>query len=116
MPYDPDLLPPIGGELMLHYFKNPSHAKLSLICSRAPKKRREKLETCPSTGWGLHIEEGIILGRLLWLMFALFVIGSLLFAILWTVLEHDVSGAFGVASWILTVGALTAALVQTNFG
>ena len=120
-PYDPGLRPPVGEELMTHLFYHPDHAhEKSIVCRRAPKKRREKLTICPekgtTRGWGVHLVEGILLVRALWLLFAVFTIGSLSFGVSWTVLKHDISGAFGVASWLVTFGGLTAALVQTAIG
>ena len=121
LPYDPGLLPPVGEQLMTHYFYYPDHApERPIVCDRAPKKRRERLTVCPekgtSLGWGVHLVEGILLSRALCLLFAVFMIGSLSFGVSWTVLKHDIPGAFGVASWLVTFGGLTAALAQTIVG
>jgi hypothetical protein len=120
-PYDPDLLPPVGEELMTHLFYYPSHAHdRSITCRRAPKKRRRRLTVCPdkgtNLGWGIHLVEGIVLSRALWLLFAVFILGSLAFGVSWSLLKHDISGAFGVASWMVTFGGLAAALVQATLG
>ena len=43
-------------------------------------------------------------------------LASFLFAVLWSNLEHDVQGGFGVASYIVTVLAVFVALVVNRAG
>ena len=112
-PYEPGSLP-VGPELMAHFFHHPDHASTQqFVCQRSPKKRRTKLETLSTTGWGISLEESMHIERTIWLLFMLFFLGSLAFGICWAVLEHDISGSFGVASYVVTAGGIAAALLQT---
>lgn len=118
--YQPyDLLPPVGGELMAHLFNHPEHANdISITCLRTPKKRKSKLTVCPrqgtSVGWGIQLVEGWVPFRVWMLVLFLFVLGSLVFGICWTVLEHDIQGAFAVAAYMVTLMGLVVGTVQAG--
>lgn len=116
--YEPcDLVPPVGENLMAHWFNHPEDADTeTMTCLLSPKKRKDKLKVCPkarrSVGWGIHIVEGWIILRL-WLLVMLFiVIGSLIFGVCWTILKSDIQGAFGVSAYIVTVLALVLGILQ----
>ncbi|KAI0857312.1 hypothetical protein F4860DRAFT_490180 [Xylaria cubensis] len=105
-PMPPDVIPPIGPNLLMHLFENPDHADVTLfLYKRFPKKMRAQLEACPmkgsSIGWGVEFVEGVN-----W--YAVFVSGllgfvfCLLFAVAWSAAKGDVQGGFGIASFLLT--------------
>ncbi|KAI0545854.1 hypothetical protein F4679DRAFT_559546, partial [Xylaria curta] len=105
-PMPPDVIPPIGPNLLMHLFENPDHADVTLfLYKRFPKKLRAQLEACPtkgsSIGWGVEFVEGVN-----W--YAVFVSGflgflfCLLFAVAWSAAKGDVQGGFGIASFLLT--------------
>ncbi|KAI3318876.1 hypothetical protein HD806DRAFT_526054 [Xylariaceae sp. AK1471] len=105
-PMPPDVIPPIGPNMLMHLFENPDHADVTLFMYRRfPKKLRAQLEACPlkgsSVGWGIEFVEGVN-----W--WAVFVTGCLGFlvclivAISWSVAKGDVQGGFGIASFLLT--------------
>ena len=120
--YEPyDLIPPVGENLMAHLFYHPEHAnEQAITCLRAPKKRKERLTVCPqhgtSVGWGIHLVEGWVVQRIWLLCLGLFITGSLAFGVCWTILKHDIQGAFAVAAWIIALVGLIAGCLQTSFG
>ena len=118
--YQPcDLIPPVGEHLMTHLFHHPEHAndEQPIAFLRTPKKKKEKLVICPqkgtSTGWGIQIVEGWIIGRLWLLALSLVVFGSMVFGICWSVLEKDLRGAFAVSAYIVALIALAIGTAQT---
>lgn len=120
--YEPcDLMPPVGENFMTHWFHHPEEAwELPWAYSLFPKRRRDELEVnlnhAPTVGWGIQIVEGW-LGSRLWLLgLSLFLCGSLAFAICWTVLEHDIQGAFGVSAYVIALLTLAVGAAQANFG
>ncbi|KAI4261663.1 MAG: hypothetical protein L6R42_003141 [Xanthoria sp. 1 TBL-2021] len=112
-----DLIPPIGENLMTHLFHHPHEANEKAITFiRSPKKRKQRLAVCAqmgtSLGWGIHLVEGWAWTRILLLSLALLLLGSLVFAISWSVLKHDLQGAFGVAAYLVALVALSIGTVQ----
>ena len=116
--YEPsDLMPPLGEALMTHWFYHPEEAwQIHYAYSLLPKKRKGELEVDlnqgPRVGWGIQIIEGWMISRLWHLSLSLLVCGSLIFALCWTLLEHDIQGAFGVSAYIVTF--LTFAIVASQ--
>ena len=119
-PKPPDLVPPVGENLMLHLFLHPDHADdfSAVLLKRIPKKNN-LLSTCPvkgsGLGWGIHFGGGWHYGLLWFCLLLLTVLGSLVFLVCWAVLEHDVQGASGVAGYVLVLitaagGSLQAAI------
>lgn len=114
-----ELLPPLGENYMMHLFHHPEDGDdESLTSLRVPKKRREKLKICQQrgigVGWGLHLVEGWLLNRVWILVLVLFVLGSLVFGICWSILKHDIQGAFGVSGWILALAMIVVGTVQAQ--
>lgn len=120
--YQPyDLVPPVGENLMAHLFHHPEDAnETSITCLRAPKKRKMKLTVCPrqgtSVGWGIHLVEGWVISRLWLLGLILFIIGSLVFGVCWSIFRHDLQGAFSVAAYIVTLMGMTVGTLQAALG
>ncbi|KAI1736294.1 hypothetical protein F4680DRAFT_461201 [Xylaria scruposa] len=105
-PMPPDVIPPIGPNLLTHLLENPDHADVTMfLYKRFPKKLRGQLEACPtkgsSIGWGVEFVEGVN-------SYVVFVSGflgflfSLLFAVAWSAARGDVQGGFGIASFLFT--------------
>lgn len=104
---------------MTHFFHNPEHASLAFEVGRRSPKRRLKVPTSTALPagqdglfWGIHLVEGPLWERIFWLMTSVFGGGSLIFGILWTVLQKDISGAFAVSAWMLTLTVLIIGHVQ----
>jgi hypothetical protein len=105
-----DLVPPVGSAYLLHLFKQPEDYDGEMITYLRSPKRRARLET--GMGWGINLVEGFLAQRMWAVVMAFFGIGSGVFAILWTVKEGDVQGAFGVAGWVVTFAGLVLGSLQ----
>ncbi len=106
--YDPmpfDTIPPVGPNLLMHFFEHPHHAEVvPVLYRRIPKKLREKLAACPvkhsSVGWGMQLVEGLD-------PFLVFVYGCVAFiaalaaAVVWVVAREDIQGGFAIAGFVL---------------
>lgn len=116
--YQPcDLLPPIGENLMTHLFHHPHEANEKAITFlRSPKKRKQRLAVCPqkgtNVGWGIHLVEGWAVTKIWVLACLIFLLSSLVFAIAWSVLRHDIQGAFSVAAYFVALTGLGIGTVQ----
>jgi len=100
-----DALPPIPDNVFLHHLTNPGPHRRPVWLRRLPKKVNDSILGLNEelvTGWGVHIIEGPN-WLAVWQVALCIVFTSGLFGILWSVLRSDVSGAFGVASWITSV-------------
>lgn len=114
-----DLIPPVGENFMTHWFHHPDEAwDLLYAYSLFPKKRKGELEidpyNAPRVGWGIQIVEGWLSYRLWLLSLLVFLGGSLAFAICWTILRHDIQGAFGVSAYIVALLTLTVGAAQAS--
>lgn len=105
---------------MTHYFHHPECAndQQPVAFLRTPKKRRDKLVICPqkgtSVGWGLQTVEGWRFGRL-WLLALAFVgLGTMVFAVCWSVFGKDLQGAFAVSAYIVGLIGLGLGTVQAH--
>ncbi|KAL8948379.1 MAG: hypothetical protein Q9222_005435 [Ikaeria aurantiellina] len=118
--YQPsDLLPPVGENLMTHLFHHPHDGNEKAITFlRSPKKRKQKLAICPqkgtNVGWGIHLVEGWAMTKIWLLALAMLFSSSLIFAVSWSVLQHDVQGAFGVASYCIALSGLGIGTIQAH--
>lgn len=100
-----DTLPPIPDNVFLHHFANPGDHRRPIWLHRLPKKVNNSILGSSEelvTGWGVHIIEGPN-WLAVWKVAFCIVFASGLFGILWSVYRSDVSGAFGVASWMTSV-------------
>jgi hypothetical protein len=92
------------------------------VLGQLPKRTVGKLQACagqPAEGWGIYYQEGIDFDMIIGVVFAIFILASLLFAILWTRLEMDIQGAFGVSSYMVTASGILLAWMASrakNFG
>lgn len=120
--YDPmpaDLIPPIGPNILTHMFENPSHAGvLPDLYKKVPKKLREKLTPCQqkgtAMGWGIQFVEGLDSLRFFVCGCGGFVL-SLLTGIIWTVLQDDVQGGFGIGAFLLTFVVFCGTILHSAF-
>ncbi|KAG9388551.1 hypothetical protein A1F94_001443 [Pyrenophora tritici-repentis] len=70
----------------------------------------------PAEGWGFYFEEGWDFDVVVNIAFVVFMLASLLFGVLWTVLKSDIQGAFGVSSYIVTLSGLVIAFAVRQAG
>ncbi|CAH0050481.1 unnamed protein product [Clonostachys solani] len=106
-PLEADVIPPIGPNLMMHYFEHPDHADvIPILFKRIPKKLGEKLSACPvkksSVGWGLHLVEGADPFKIFCFGLGAFAI-ALVVALAWSIIKSDVQGGFAISVFVLSL-------------
>ena len=119
-PVPADIIPPVGENHMLHLISHPTHAEEDgFVLDRIPKKLKERLLVPPSRGtglgWGIYFIEGWHFGVITLVAFAVLLAGSLAFLICWSVLEHDLQGASGVAAYMVAFLGLAIGSTQAMF-
>ena len=81
----------------------------SYVFLRTPKKLGEKLlpnDVNPPEGWGMYFEEGLRVSRLYMFILLLYLLGTLVFGIIWY-REFGMAGpqsgfgAFGISGWMV---------------
>ncbi|KAI1804824.1 hypothetical protein F4811DRAFT_518549 [Daldinia bambusicola] len=121
--YDPmpaHLIPPIGPNMLAHFFENPTHASvLPDLYRRIPKKLRQKLTPCQvtglSVGWGIEFVECVD-------YFMLFMFGCVCFlacsivAVVWSAIKQDVQGGVGIGAFIFAFTLFCGSLVHSALG
>lgn len=107
--YDPipKQMSPIGSNYLKHWLQDPHGvpAERKSTLYQLPKKFGQ-LALGPNsmaTGWGIHFQKGFC-----WRSRGVFIMmlpipASLLFGVLWSTLNKDVQGGFGVATYIFGV-------------
>jgi hypothetical protein len=111
--------PPVEPKYMLHMLKSPGcvSEKGTSILNMIPRRICGKLDeglTEPAVGWGMYYQEGLDRTMIVNVLFGLFLLSSLLFGVLWSVLKMDIQGAFGVSSYIMTASGIIIAWVATR--
>ncbi|VUC28994.1 unnamed protein product [Clonostachys rosea] len=106
-PLEADIIPPIGPNLMMHYFEHPDHADVvPVLFRRIPKKLHEKLSACPvkksSVGWGMHLVEGADTFLIFCFGLGAFAI-ALVVALAWSIIKSDVQGGFAISVFVLSL-------------
>jgi len=119
--YPADTWPLVGPKHLAHMLRCPLqiNEKQTWIFNLVPKRNWGELSgraNEPTEGWGFYFEEGWDFDVVVNLAFVVFMLASLLFGILWTVLKSDIQGAFGVSSYIVTLSGLVIAFVVRQAG
>jgi len=107
--------------MLLHMLKCPNKIseKSRWIYNLVPKRVAGELSAGidqPSEGWGFYFEEGWDFDLIITISFVVFIVGSLLFGVCWSVLEHDIQGAFGVSAYMVTACGLFVAFLVSKTG
>ena len=117
-PPEPDFLPPIGHNEMMHYFhKSCTGQNDDSHIRRLPGHRENPVPFQPSEEekyvWGIELVESES-REWLYLSIPVFFIffSSLIFGIVWAVLLHDIQGGFAVAGYIVTGGLALLGSIQ----
>lgn len=87
------------------------------ILEQLPKKMDCKLAEVngsPPEGWGLYFQEDIDISTIIGVVFMVLFVASLLFLVLWTVIEHDIQGASGVSAYIVAVASMLGIWIATR--
>jgi hypothetical protein len=101
-----ETIPPIGSNLLMHFFEHPEEApSQSVLLNCIPKRKNDKLEPCPiagsSTGWRIDVITGTDELKLFGFGFFGSVV-SVVFGLAWAVAKKDIQGGFAVAGFMLT--------------
>lgn len=78
------------------------------VLNQLPKLVKGPLVTSVSesvVGWGLYFQEGWHMETVFFIM-AMIVLSSMVFGIVWAVVQADIQGAFGISGFMVTTGAL----------
>lgn len=92
------------------------------VLNQLPKRTKGELQEKfgqPAEGWGIYYQEGVDFDMIIGVVFSVFLLASLLFGVLWTVLEMDIQGAFGISSYMVTASGIFLAWLASrakNFG
>ncbi|KAF1959671.1 hypothetical protein CC80DRAFT_466719 [Byssothecium circinans] len=116
LPMPTETIPPVGSNLLMHFFTHPNDAaSRPVLLPSIPKRKRDKLEPCPvrgsSVGWGIDITTGTNELKL-FLLGLLACMGSLLFGVVWTVNMGDIQGGFGAAGFMFALLGFTVASLK----
>jgi hypothetical protein len=117
--HPPKYVPAVGSNHLTHCFQHPEciEKEEKWIYNQVPKRIGSRLESTPESspllGWGIGFEEGWDEAKLKHGGFLIFVVGSFIFAILWSVLKHDIQSAFGISAYWMTGLAVIVGYVAT---
>ena len=100
--------PPIPTNIFLHHLNSTRSHPRSTWLNRLPKKLNHSIHECPNSvhvgwqahGWGIHIIEGPN-GKAILALTVITSALSLVAALVWASLKNDVSGAFGIAAFVV---------------
>ncbi|KAK5122542.1 hypothetical protein LTR85_003805 [Meristemomyces frigidus] len=109
-----DLLPPVGGRYLLHLFQHPHEYEDEVVAYLNIPKKLERLQH--GIGWGITLTEGFLPERIWLFVCSSCVLFGCVFAVVWAVKEHDLQGAFAVASFLTTLGGMALGFVQACLG
>ncbi|KAF5853238.1 hypothetical protein GGP41_001822 [Bipolaris sorokiniana] len=111
--------PPVLSQDLMHMLSSPQciHEDETWVLNQLPKRTAGELQAYvgkPAEGWGIYYKEGIDFDMIIGAVFAVFLFGSLLFGILWTVLKKDIQSAFGVSAYVVTAISVFVTWVATR--
>ncbi|KAK3726152.1 hypothetical protein LTR37_000300 [Vermiconidia calcicola] len=109
-----DLLPPVGPNYLVHLFQHPDEYDGETIAYHSIPKKLSRLQG--GIGWGIQLTEGFLPARIWIFMIIAFLLFGCIFAVAWTAREHDLQGAFGVASFVTMLASMAFGLLQTCLG
>lgn len=91
----------------------------TFVLEQLPKRTKGELKGTvgrPVEGWGIHYQEGWDFDTVIGIVLGVFLLASLLFAILWSHFELDIQGAFGVSSYMVTATGIFIAWIVNRAG
>jgi hypothetical protein len=99
----------------MHIYTHPCDAPSDTTCLDRLPKKCERLAlgtTSENWGWGIYFVEGVHLPKALMVLVCLLGIGGVVFGVYWTVVGHDIQGAWTVTGCVLGLLALGVATIQ----
>jgi hypothetical protein len=116
IPGPPMVWPPVDPHYLSHLFTCPSYTNENdtWILDQLPKRICGEIQGKagrPAEGWGIYYQEGWDRDVITLVTFVLFLVGSLLFGVLWSKFQMDVQGAFGVSAYMITACGVFISLV-----
>lgn len=115
-PCPADVQNPVLRLPYLHVLLEPGNHLDDFWTNRTPKKLRQELKYqiggSPAIGWGVHIVEGPNWNALA-VLTTIFVISSLVLALVYSLAMNDVSTGFTMGSFLLAAQTLVVTLVLT---
>ena len=113
--FDPsDLLPPVGPHYLVHLFQHPHEYDDEKIAFLSIPTKTSKLPR--GIGWGIQLTEGFLPERIWAFVVAALIVFGTVFALVWSVREHDMQAGFGVASFVMTLIMLFFGFIQACLG
>lgn len=111
--------PPIGPRLMMNFFTSPDKINPDSVrvLQQLAKRTQGELSTQNTElieAWGIYYKEGWDLTKIFLLLGIGFLLASLLFGILWTILKHDAQSAFGIAGWWMSGSTIVVGIIGTR--
>jgi hypothetical protein len=113
--------PPIGSNLLLHFFENPHEAfEIPLLYNTVPKKLKTKLQICQiqktASGWGLHLVEGLNWTKM-WTLGLIGLFVSSVFGICWSIArQHNVQEGFAITACLMIFITFSAGAIRGAMG
>ena len=114
-PLPAEVIPPIGRNHLMHIYHHPEYADQETVClTRFPKRIRERLmldERYVPVGWGIEFVEGVHSNKVWCFGFAIVVL-SLITGVVWSSVNKDVQGGFGIAAYMMAFLTFMVGMVQ----
>jgi hypothetical protein len=111
-----ETIPPVGPNLLMHFFTHPHEAASQpVLLPCIPKRKNDRLEPCPIrgsiVGWSIDVITGVDELKL----FGLGLLGSLasvVFGLAWAVGKSDIQGGFAIAGLMFALSTFTIASLK----
>lgn len=102
----------------MDFFTNPDgiDPNSTFILEQLPKRALGEIQSVSSNvieAWGIYYKEGWDWFKIWWILAIGFFPPSMLFGILWAIIQEDIQGAFGVAGWWMTGATILVGIVGT---
>ena len=111
--------PPVGENLLMHYYHHPHDADDALVWfDRIPKKLNKRVQIDGNTrtelGWGVHFVEGLDWMKL-WMLGLVGLLLSALVGVLWAVFVQSIQSGFAISACLMMMMTFTTGVVQAAF-
>lgn len=108
-------LPPVPREIFIHYLNHNEHDPHNgkrIWIPRLPRRLKNRViddgEGC--SGWGIHVIEGPN-RKVISLIMMITIFGSIIAAVIWSIVRHDVPGGATLGAFIVALPATHLAIL-----